>query len=347
VLPEGPEPWNDPFVPNAEPGWRDSTTPFCGDLSSIFTSSVWSNGESVFALVSGVSNRLDGANPAADTPAFNTSVLTRLFRNDGQGWASVTNLQNGTPTVMLTGLPPATLLAYDNDLSSNDCLLSMITDGQPNCVFPDNGGVGVFSLQVVDEDRAYALASGTMLFAWDGMQWSEDPLPPPGFANALWAGDDELIAVGSNAVMRRAGDEPWTTEDLDIENPTAVWARGADDVWIGTIEGRVLHFDGDGWQEIVTLRGVTCSGLQAVTGITGSGDHVWIWGDGLLVRFDGEKLETFGNWSCLISDSADRINSVWANAPDDVFVSVSSSRSSTRCGSGFIVHYDGAAFHRL
>jgi hypothetical protein len=202
-------------------------------------------------------------------------------------------------------------------------------------------------VQPIGDNRAYALRAGSTLLVWDGAQWKEDPLPLPHFADAMWADADAIVAVGGEDVMRRVGSDDWTVESLLTAQLTAVWARNTHDVWVGAADGKVLHLEDGTWQGVTTLGGVTCNGQLPVKGIVGVGEHVWIYTDRQLSRWDGERLETFGNWSCLSSDTPDVITSVSANAEDDVFVSVVGPLGTTRCGAAFVAHYDGTVFHRF
>lgn len=347
---EGPEPWLLPFAPGGAQGWMDGPEPFCAGLTQTDAGGIWSDGAGVYALVSGVSDRdvLNGADEDAGNgadPAFGmTFSLTRLLHNDGQGWSVLADLPGASSTIKLSGIPPSSPVLYDSDGSVGTCVLNVISDGRTQC---QTNSAGIMAVQPIGEGRALALRGRSELLAWDGAQWQADPRPLPQFAEALWADADEIIAVGGEDVMRRVGSDDWTVESLLTARLTAVWARNAHDVWVGTVDGKVLHLEDGTWQGVTTLGGVTCSGVLPVKGIVGAGEHVWMYTDRQLSRWDGERLETFGNWSCLSSDTPDVITSVSANAEDDVFVNVVGSLGTTRCGAAFVVHYDGTAFHRF
>jgi hypothetical protein len=68
------------------------------------------------------------------------------------------------------------------------------------------------------------------------------------------------------------------------------WASSADDVWAVTEVGRVLHFDGAGWQQVHEAPRSGAGLTSRIDSIFGTGpDDIWITGfRGLIEHYDGQ-----------------------------------------------------------
>lgn len=110
----------------------------------------------------------------------------------------------------------------------------------------------------------------------------------------------------------------------------AVWSFGPDDVWVTADGGRVLHYDGAGWDE------TSLETNDMLLGIWGfAPDDVWMVGGDTLARYDGSDwtLTDFREESPGIEGLA----AIWGSAPDDVWVVGTQSTAA---------HWDGSAWRR-
>lgn len=108
---------------------------------------------------------------------------------------------------------------------------------------------------------------------------------------------------------------------------TAVWGSSADDVFIGSANGKIHHFDGAAWSFQTRLS------YQEISGIWGSGpadvfaagvgdyplNHIW--------HYDGTE------WTVMTKISDVTISGLWGNSGNDVFAGAYPGR---------IFHYDGS-----
>jgi hypothetical protein len=350
-------PWVVPLSARGEDGWRSSKPLLCASLQEVTDHAVWADRHGVFAAISGTSNGVFADLPDDDAGVVEENRIpgqpglrTRVFHNQGSGWSLRADL-NGAIEAGLTAVSASKLILYGNPRQlGNACALGILSGNMLAC----EPVATVLHAHMVDEARAFALTETNRVLEHDGNAWSSPATAVPG-ARSIWADDDELIVVGSGGQVHRMSGDAWVTEQTGTPDLlTAVWGRNGDDLWVGDHEGRVFHFDGTSWRQIAQLGGVTCTRRNPIQRIAGAvaGSHVWIHTATQLARWDGSKLESFGNWTCVplgAGESIDtlRVEDLSVVAEDDVFIAFSDGSGASQCGGSYAVHFDGSEFHRF
>jgi len=332
--------------------------PLCASLQSITGHAIWADQRGVFSAVSGVATGLalddvpdDDAGVVVEEDliaAADIALRTRVFHNEGSGWSLRANLR-GTDAVGLTAASAAKLIVYGSreQLGDTSCALAVLSGDMLEC----NVASPVRDAFAVSETRAFALAGSGHVLEHDGQGWTQRPVAFGG--RAIWADDDELIVASNEGVVQRLIADVWVPEKVGSAAAlTAVWGHNGGDLWVGDAEGRLLHFDGAGWQLVGQLGGVTCARQEPIMRIAGAGAHVWIHTPTQLARWNGSELESFGNWSCapLRSDESSnslRIEDLSVVDEDNVFIAFLGGAVTAGCGDAYVVHFDGSAFHRF
>jgi hypothetical protein len=280
---------------------------------------------------------------------------TRVLFNAGDGWSTLAESIGASFKAGLRGLDGSVLFPFAEpaelflepgqpDPADIQCLLGEITPDSFACLQVD----AVQDVFVVDDTLAYALMGGTRLLRHDGTRWRAHPSWLPYPAEALWADREHVIAVGSGGTVLSLEGEAWVLQDPGrFVHFTAVWGRSADDLWLGTSAGALVHYDGTSWLDRAQLGGVTCGLRFPIEGIRGVGNDVFAYTSRELVRFGAGEPQSLGNWSCSASPGAPQIGGVWGQREDEVFVTVHETVGQSQCGNAFIAHYDGERFHRF
>jgi len=102
--------------------------------------------------------------------------------------------------------------------------------------------------------------------------------------NALWgSGGNDIWAVGDQGVTRHWDGDAWTVVASPVVSDLrGVWGSRSDDVWAVGDDGTVIHWDGASW----TVKEIPASADRRprLRAINGTGDDVWIAGEGVLLR---------------------------------------------------------------
>jgi hypothetical protein len=208
----------------------------------------------------------------------------------------------------------------------------------------------VSNVYVVSEQRAVAIMNGERLLIYDGDRWRADTTAIPFAVSEVWADETNVLAVGRvGAVLWREGDG-WRLEDPGtLAHLTALWGTSREDVWAGTSDGHVLHYDGVAWTDVASLGGVSCETVGPVVGIWGADGQVFVHTPTQLARFTDGELETLANWTCSPTGSSMAIMGVWGTSTSEVFIGIiDQARSAgSPCGAAHVVYYDGESFHRM
>ena len=338
----------DPWVPptlasegqanwSADIGWRDSTDAICHDkVGQPNAHAVYSTADAVYALVSLRCNLFDG--DCGDQRVQGTSV----YRNDGEGWQELYRVSNAH-SERLWAYPDGRILSSGR---ADSCgLLSLGRAGQSRCLL--DGPVA--DVSIVDEDTTYVLRFDRVL-AGDGVTFEEltPPLGPADAVNAtdLFAADGYMVVAGSaQSVWLRA------TEDTDWEqlqgvpqgDYRAVWAFAPDDIWIGSAQGELVHYDGDRWQTMWSASDCAHEGIHSLWGAEdgtlyfATEAHFGRWAEG--------QVELLSSWECQPDVG---LVGLWGNAADEVFLSVvDRRRGSMTCGQGLLFWFDGSEIRRF
>lgn len=367
--------WVPPFDNVGEPGFRNSTEPLCADGITLFGVDVWSDARGVFALVSSDNVSVNTGLPDTDfeedagvtahpqatqfgMTAVSNTALTQIWINDGNGWKLGLNAFNAATHYGLRGLPGGWLGLHDQGQAEGfdpnmisqpaltECTLGMFHQGDRlECQDVDL----VADLIVVQGNLAHALVDETRLLTYDGEHWTATTPLMPFPASRLWADTTRVLALGPLGTAMWLEGDTWTVQETGmVEHFTAVWGNAADDIWAGTAQGNLFHYDGTRWTKRGELSGVTCDNRQPVEEIWGSGDQVYFITRTSFARWNGTQLESLANWSCSLGLSSRSITGMWGNAADEVFLSLTEPfRMFDRCASAFIVRFDGSEFHRM
>jgi len=371
-----PLPWDPPFDAVGEVGYRDSTDPWCSQLMQVFSLDVWSDARGVFAVASGFGpapvgapfDDADAGVPAPENAGPNPmngfispmefQPRSELWWNDGSNWKVSFDQTNRFGTYEVTGVPGAEIMVNGEMLERSEefgpvpasalCALTIVDGSGADCLDLDP----VSSVFVVDAQRAAAVMGGSRLLTYDGDRWRGDSVPTPFPVTEVWADASNMLAAGrAGVILWREGDG-WRLEDPGtIAHITSVWGTSREDVWAGTSDGHILHYDGIAWTEAGALGGVTCEFAPPITGIWGSGGDVYFHSATQLARIRDGNIETLANWSCSpnAAPGAMAITGIWGNAPDEVFIGIIDNVRSVNsaCGGAHVVYYDGETFHRM
>jgi hypothetical protein len=370
-------PWQPPFTSIGTPGWQDSTMPFCGGVMETFAMDVWADSTGVYAAVVGLGQPLgpdvtdDDAgvastsvdNPFAgpfgpgdprgrfpgmfpiEFPNEEANLRTLVWHNEGNGWGLRLEGAGGAFQFGITGVDRGPLMLYSSPQSSEEfsCRLGMTTRGGFRCLDVDP----VQDVFVVNDSLAYALMGGARVLVYNGSEWRNHPTPLPYPAQRLWADENDLVAVGTAGTLLRFKGDHWELEDVGaLENLTAIWGSAADDLWVGTGSGKLLHYDGASWRQRGEIRGQTCDSRQPVLGIWGTGGVIYAHTPTAVVRWKNGELSTLGNWTCGLA-TTQVVRSLWGRSENDVFVALSDQSFGNACGTTFVAHFDGTQFHRM
>jgi hypothetical protein len=161
------------------------------------------------------------------------------------------------------------------------------------------------------------------LQAWDGTQWSAQPLPAdvPALNWVFGVGSRRVIVGDFGTILVRDGDEgEWTQYGCGTILPLwGVWGAAEDDLWAVGGDGFLrdpvaCHFDGRVWT-LVELPEPSFESY-ALYKIWGSaGDDVWAVGDaGLLVHYAGPA----DGWVEVPSGTDFDLISLWGTGPDEI-----------------------------
>jgi hypothetical protein len=363
-------PWQPPFGNVGEPGWLDSKGPFCGGLQDTVSLDVWSDATGVYVGLTGNGFGAPDGVPDDDagvaipsvsssTPSlpgfagsFGEPVMggmgdfvsrTRVWHNDGTGWALRVDGQGASLFFGMTGVGQHIVL-YTNPLPEElSCRLGMTMRDGFLCLDVDP----VQDVIAVNRSLAYALMGGTRLLQFDGTAWHSHPSLLPYPATRLWADDQQIVAAGNAGAILRFKDGAWQLEDPGVlETLTAIWGASGDDLWVGTSTGKLLHYDGAAWSKIAELGGKTCGTRPAITGIWGSGGVVYVHTPTELDRWQDGKLVSLGNWTCGLGNTQ-QVRGMWGQNENDLFFVLLDQSVGSPCGSAFVAHYDGKQFHRM
>jgi len=351
--------WDLPVDNLGEPGWRDSTDPFCRDSGwYVMSWDVWSDTRGVFAIV--VEMNPGPSTWPTDDPAMAPGRSYVAF-NDGTGWSErfveLTGFEDSMCTGDLTGIPGGTLLRRIQD--GFMCGEGTMTDGGLTLE-----NMVAQALFVVDDTLAYAILSSGLLLYYDGAGWGPYPPDPiPYGASILWADRSSIFVAGSSGVIMSEEGEGWRIHDTGtIEDVSTLWGFGPDDVWAGTYSGSLLHLSGGIWQRVDwpdmgdSSDPMSCRHRgDSITGMWGSGGVLYFHTSNQIAMWDGAGFTVLGYWPGVDvdlpgggHDCGGRIgvNAIWGNSADEVFLAVTDpGRTISDCGAEMLLWWDGHAFH--
>ncbi|HET9959960.1 MAG TPA: hypothetical protein VFQ61_35955 [Polyangiaceae bacterium] len=89
---------------------------------------------------------------------------------------------------------------------------------------------------------------------------------------SVWLGPDQALWLVDGSTLHQRRAETWSSLTAPIQNPTVVWGRSSNDVWLGGSDG-AAHFDGQSWRCVDGVPG-------PITHIAGNESTLWIAGPG-------------------------------------------------------------------
>jgi hypothetical protein len=360
-----PLPWTPPFADVGAPGWKDSDEPFCTGIDGQYGVDVYSDARGVFAVVSGSGPSLKTTNPNPDEDAGvevdtggvfasgEQRLRTQLWFNDGNGWVRRMDKPDVGSRYRLSAVPSGPFLLNDPSdvfLGQGEptpaCRLGVVQGGKMTCYDLDP----VQGVMAVDDKLVYALTGGVRLLNYDGEAWHSNSPVVPYPSTAIWADRDNVLAVGKAGTALWLQQGTWTADDPGtLESFTAVWGPARDDLWAGTSNGTIFHYDGAAWSEVAQMGGVSCDVNLPIQGIWGSGKDIYFYSYAEIAHWNGKKLESLTNWTCSATQSSAYIMGLSGTSRSNIFIAmIDAARFNVdECGAAFIVYYDGETFHRM
>jgi hypothetical protein len=327
-----------PLSPSGEPGWRESTEPFCQSLRFSDGLYLWADDEGVAVATLGSCPMSDG--DITPPPCFYQPVEDQLTGvdiqyNDGTGWRWVWGFEE--PITSFSGLPGrdtlliskgnagVAQLALDGVLAPLAGVSGRIYDG----VLGLERGAFLFNEGIESADRLLEVQSTTTLpvARVDSGSFIERYATLDGETIYYLAGASDFYSVGRDTPPVKLSSSP-------VGNYTALAADPAGGFWAANTE-QIVHFDGRDWSVVGDV-----PGYSRVGRLVASGEEVYFVGShhmGRASRSGVEILvENYGFW----------FHDIAASPSGELFVAVhDKSHENDQCSGDFIAHWDGAEFH--
>jgi hypothetical protein len=289
-------------------------------------------------------------------------IGTSLLLNDGTGWITLIGLL--APVSIphpvdddLEGVPGGLLWHW----SSEGTFLSAIEAETGEVTWEE---IGIHDLHVVDATLAYALTRGSPgILEYDGSLWY--PLAGellPTVVTLVWSDGEALFCAGENGTLLTREGTHWVLHDTrTLSDFSAIWGFAWNDVWLGTEDGTLHHYDGEGWTQVEWPdRGDDTSGCRrrglGIEGMWGQGSTLFFHTRNQIVRWDGSRFTTLGYWPGIATSTTDfdegcydglHIFDIWGNAPDEVFIASRPSEPASGACSEYLLWWDGEELHRF
>jgi hypothetical protein len=324
------------------PVWRQSTIPYCYS-QGVFFSDLWSDDRGVYAI---------------------SDMESSLFFNNGTGWSKVA--PQPTSLDFITGIPKGgPLVLYGQE----GCGVYFFDGTSQSCVAAVPGVMKAF---VVDAQRIFAIADDRLL-SYNGSYFTQygHALPAIPFPNEyqLWAGSDVVVVAAEAGKVYLYDDTSMDAQTLlipDGKDATSVWGFARDDLWVGSSDGRLAHYDGSTWQIAQPAKG-NCSTIAHMWGA----DHVLFFSTYSFVgRWSAGNFDTVLDGPC--SQDVETppgvfeqviIETIWGNSPTELFIALYERKETVvsyepdsvtisdvppdSCGEARIYWFDGQRLGRL
>lgn len=341
--------------------WSGVDAPFRVEaLSGAGPTDVWAVGEQGRAarwdgstwtvFETGATHTLFAAWAASSTEVWVAGSAGDVARWDGQGWhASVLDLKGGG---IITGPPEVYGLWGEGPglpwavgqfaLEGGQGVVARLVAGEWTTAFLGDPGERLSAIWGTSGEDVWVVGcrddGKPAILHFDGQSWSRPATDVPECLECLfgWTGG-QAVAAGPLGTIARLKDGVWTAGRLPgDEFLTAAFGAGPADLWLASLWGTLLHFDGVGWaahsagtSERATLEAAWASAPGAA----------WAVGrDGAILRFDGIA------WAPEASPASDHLYDVFGTAPD-AMIAVGSNTVLRRDEGGWSL--DGAGQGRL
>ena len=337
--------WDPPIEGMGEPGWRDSTEPYCRDDESFYMEmDLWSDHRGVFVVVGGME----------PMPEFGGTLIF----NGGSGWSELITADPMFPEegsfMYIKGVPggPVFLWGWMGTMTTY-----VLESGTTSTDW-----VNVTDMHAVSGSLAYATTGeGPRLLKWEDGSWGPFPGDPVPYATyKVWADETSIFCAGDTGVILSWEDDSWTVHDTrTIESITSMWGFSSRDVWAGTDRGTLLHHDGVDWERVTwpdmgdgtdecRPRG------EGIMGMWGVGGVLFFHTARQLVMWDGAGFRVLGYWPGVYSPSGGGgwycrgqviIRAIWGNSASELFLAVEESDVDEDLCEEYIMWWDGSLFH--
>lgn len=188
--------------------------------------------------------------------AASTSGIFQKGRASGSDWTAVGAFNGLTPFSLWVVSESEQYVVGENllILQGNGSTEWKVESGAVD------GGAAVLRRVTGAAGRVWAAGSdesgrGLVLRREDAGVWVHETLPSPRPMNGLFALDAQRVfAVGKEGtVVERETEGSWRLhEQFTLDELLSVWASSSTDVLVGSRQGRLWHFNGVEWKEVVT-----------------------------------------------------------------------------------------------
>jgi len=265
-------------------------------------------------MTSGVTETLYAVWGSSNTNVFAVGTNGTILRFDGMSWSK---MHTGTNRALrgIWGADAHNIFAVGEE--------GTILQLQSGSWIKRSSGVSVtlYDIWGTDSDNLFAVGGNTIIHH-NGETWHYESAGQQ--LKGLWgSGRNDIFAVGDGIWHFDGGIWTEISVDTTIYQLQDIWGTSADNVFVVGHGGwgveQILHYDGNGWQEISD--GI----FQYLFGVWGSSSNsvVAVGWDGTILNYNGSS------WTRICGDDAS-FGDIWGSGPNDVFA----------VGDG-IWHYDG------
>jgi hypothetical protein len=353
--------------------WRDSSTPwvpppvpYCEAQTSPMPFDLWSDSTGIYVLYG-----WDRPEPTGDGSwFFSVPPLLTISHNAGSGWteffrAPCDDRFGGGATSScvsrIRGILEGRLLGWGSYTP-----VYGFEPGMVERMWPDLYNID--SLFVVNDDLAYAMwqaGPDSRVVRYDGTGWSPVPVALP-FDSAvygkIWANETDVFVAGGSAVLLSLDGEEWRIHDPGtVSDLTSLWGFGSADVWVGTVDGQLRHFDGATWSDVPWSSrddGSICNEDKPIQAMWGADGILYFITETQFARWNGTEVEVLAHWPRTnITTGAVGCTSdltpvaLWGNSPTEVFLTVARPNPArgigTYCDGVAVLWWDGTTLRQI
>ncbi len=295
----------------ATPLWRDSYQPYSQKIGGTYplVASVWSDDRGVYVMA------YDDASPPG------------IWANLGTGWQTTYTWRQGTDVASdpdragLKGFVDGALVPF----GVLPCSIQLVDSQGAHC---SGANESISDVATVGPNLAYAVYWDRIL-RFDGSMWTQlgDPLPSPDVltigrvrSRALWA--DASTIVIATMEMQNEGyvylisseGTPALQTGLPVVGFTAAWGFGSKDIWVGSSDSRLYHYDGTDWSLKASF---SDDGGWGIIKLWGSAGSLFVVTGTEFAQWDGTQVNTLESLSGSLY-----YKDLWGNSAKEVFVTL-------------------------
>jgi hypothetical protein len=132
-----------------------------------------------------------------------------------------------------------------------------------------------------------------------------------------------------------------------LETFSAIFGFAPNDVWAGTYQGGLFHYNGTDWTR-VEWDAPDC-GQPMIFGMWGANGVLYFNTQTAVMRWNGTSVETLTELDCnqaMLGQLG--FTTMWGNNENEVFIGLVDVRDHrTDCGPMYLLYYDGSKFHHM